>query len=81
MDGRTNLHGVERIKRSFATWEAQPSWVSDPELQAARLVIGNARSPLVFVLRSQPRFTRVYEDPLAVVFVARHPPSPETNGK
>jgi hypothetical protein len=73
IDGRTNLHGVERIKRSYATWSGQPDWERDPELAAARLVIGGAQSPLALLLRRDPRFERVYEDPLAVVFVVRSP--------
>lgn len=78
MDGRTNLHGVERIMRSFKTWSGQPDWDGDPELQAARLVIGNAKSPLARLLRSDPRFQLVYEDQLAVVFVAPLTPAEAT---
>jgi hypothetical protein len=71
MDGRTNLHGVERIKRSYATWSGQPGWERDPELGAARLLIGGVKSPLAMLLRRDPRFELVYQDHLAVVYVAR----------
>jgi hypothetical protein len=71
MDGRTNLHGVERIKRSYATWSGQPGWEGDPELGAARLVIGGVKTPLAILLRREPRYELVYEDRLAVVYVAR----------
>ena len=71
MDGRTNLHGVERIKCSYATWSGQPGWERDPALEAARLVIGGVKSPLALLLRREPRFELVYEDPLATVFIAR----------
>jgi hypothetical protein len=71
MDGRTNLHGDQRMLRSFRTWEGQRGWDSDPELEAARLVIGQSQCALVSLLRHDPRFELVYEDPVATVFVAR----------
>ena len=71
MDGRTNLHGVRRIIRSFKTWGGQPGWESDPELEAARVIIGPADSPLSYLLRRDLRFQLVYQDRLATVFVAR----------
>jgi hypothetical protein len=70
IDGRTNLHGVERIVRSYMTWGGQPGWSDDPELRAARIVIGSSTSPLTHLLRADRRFDLVYDDPLAVVFVA-----------
>jgi hypothetical protein len=75
MDGRTNLHGPRRIQRSIEAWSAQPGWNDDPELAAARLVIGDAKAPLTHLLRGDPRFQLVYEDQLAVVFVARTSPA------
>ncbi len=81
MDGRTNLHGVERIMRSIETWSAQPDWARDPELEAARLVIGITKSPLAQLLRSDPSFQLVYEDQLATVFVARSTPVPGSKPK
>jgi hypothetical protein len=71
MDGRTNLHGVARIMRSFKTWGGEPGWDGDPELEAARLVMGPADSPLAYLLRSDSRFELVYRDRLTMVFVAR----------
>ncbi len=71
MDGRTNLHGVERMKRSYATWSGQPGWDRDPELEAARLVIASVKSPLALLLRREPRFKLIHEDQLAAVFIAR----------
>jgi hypothetical protein len=75
MDGRSNLHGEERIKRSLETWAGRGTWVSDPELDAARLVIAQAEYPLASLLRLDPRFELVYEDEVAAIFVAR--PHPE----
>jgi hypothetical protein len=71
MDGRTNLHGVARIMRSFKTWGGEPGWDGDPELEAARLVMGPTNSPLAYLLRRDSRFELVYRDRLTMVFVAR----------
>jgi hypothetical protein len=70
MDGRANLHGDERIKRSLATWTGKKSWASDPELATARLVIANTNQALASLLRSDPRFELIHEDEVAAVFVA-----------
>jgi hypothetical protein len=71
MDGRTNLHGDERIERSIKTWEGNSGWADDPELKAAQLVIADVNKPLCSLLRFDPRFELVYEDAVAAVFVAR----------
>ncbi|MDM7998222.1 MAG: hypothetical protein QUT30_21340 [Acidobacteriota bacterium] len=69
MDGRTNLHGSQRIKRSIATWNGGPYWASDPELAAANLVIAPRNAALTQLLRQDRGFNLVYEDSLAAVFV------------
>jgi hypothetical protein len=71
MDGRTNLHGDKRLLRSYKTRAGERGWESDPELENSRLVISNSRSPLSSLLRRDPRFELVYEDTVALVFVAR----------
>jgi hypothetical protein len=71
VDGRTNLHGDERLTRLGATWAGAPGWRDDPDLAAARLVLVNASTPLAALLESDQRFERVYTDDLARVFVAR----------
>jgi hypothetical protein len=70
VDGRTNLHGDERIKRSFNTWSGLRGWESDPELMKARLVIGDVNDALTNVMRTDSRFKLVYEDAIAAVFIA-----------
>jgi hypothetical protein len=72
MDGRTNLHGDERIARSIATWSGRPGWDSDPESMQASVVIADATRPLTSLLRTDSRFKLVYEDATALVFVAAH---------
>ena len=71
MDGRTNVYGDARIARSAATWSAAADWASDADLLKANLVIGPVNASLTQVLRLSPRYELVYEDKVAVVFVAR----------
>ncbi len=56
IDGRTNLHGEERLQRNDDTWDARPGWRDDPELEAANLVIGAPSLPLTALLRRDDRF-------------------------
>jgi hypothetical protein len=70
MDGRTNLHGEQRIERSFNTWSGLRGWQSDPELMKARLIIGGTNDALTNLIRQDSRFKLVYEDAIAAVFVA-----------
>jgi hypothetical protein len=70
MDGRTNLHSDQRIERSVNTWSGVRGWESDPELMKARLVIGGVNDALTNLMRMDSRFKLVYEDAIAVVFVA-----------
>jgi hypothetical protein len=73
MDGRTNVHLPERVDRSLATWAGAPGWDSDPELAQASLVVASVNVPLTALLRSDARFQAVYEDDVAVVFIAKPP--------
>jgi hypothetical protein len=69
LDGRTNLHGDERILRIGKTWAAGPGWRDDPDLASAGIVVADAKSPLGCVLVLDDRFELVYEDAIACVFV------------
>jgi hypothetical protein len=69
MDGRTNLHGDQRIEQSFNTWSGLRGWESDPELMKARLIIGDVKYALISLMRTDSRFKLVYEDGVAAVFV------------
>jgi hypothetical protein len=68
MDGRANVHGDERIKRSLATWNGSSHWNEDPELNQAQVVIAQKDMALAALLRLDPRFIVAYEDDTAVVF-------------
>jgi hypothetical protein len=72
LDGRTNLHGDERILRFGKTWAGLPGWDTDPDLTAAGVVIAGVDQPLTELLRRDPRFRAVYEDKVARVFVPNH---------
>jgi hypothetical protein len=69
IDGRTNLHGDERLRRFGRTWCALPGWREDPDLAAAGVVIASPDAALAEQLRHDARFTTAYEDGIAVVFV------------
>jgi hypothetical protein len=71
IDGRTNVYGDQRIERSIATWNAQKDWSSDAQLTSARVVIGPVSAPLIQLLRLDPKYKLVYEDKMAVVFIAQ----------
>jgi len=69
MDGRTNVHGDERVKAYADALRGLPGWEKDPDLNAANLIIWPTKSPLSGLLRCDSRFKQVYSDPQATVFV------------
>jgi hypothetical protein len=69
MDGRANIHGDDRIKRSIATWTGGSHWGEDLELDSAGVVIAQKDMALASLLRLDPRFQKTYQDETAVVFV------------
>ncbi len=68
IDGRTDLYGDEVFSRFHRVEQGSPEWWSDPDLEAARLVLLDRRAQLAGLLYHDPRFQLVYEDPHAVVF-------------
>jgi hypothetical protein len=70
IDGRAALHGSTRMERFTATWNGEPHWINDPDLNSAGLVIGPVKSPLVQLLCTDRRFKKVFEDEISVVFTA-----------
>ena len=69
IDGRTNLHGEQRIDQSLRTWRGILGWHDDPELAAAQVVLIDADSALASLLRLDRRYELIYEDERAAVFV------------
>jgi hypothetical protein len=76
IDGRTNLHGDERLKRHMKTINGlRPLEDEDltgrPGKPGARLVIIRTESPLPDLLTASGRFEVIYRDDLATVLTAR----------
>jgi hypothetical protein len=71
VDGRTNLHGDERLLRIGGVWAGVSGWRDDPDLSTAGVVVANLQQPLATLLQHDDHFEVVYEDELARVFVAR----------
>jgi hypothetical protein len=69
MDGRANVHGDDRIKRSITTWTGGSHWREDSELNAATVVIAQKDMALASLLRLDSRFHVAYQDDTAVVFI------------
>lgn len=71
IDGRTDLYGDEIDTRFFKTQNGDASYVDDPYLNEAQVVLLSKKIPLASVLLSDPRFSLIFQDSLAVVFVRR----------
>jgi hypothetical protein len=71
LDGRTNLHGDEKILRCSNTWAGGTGWENDPDLLAANVVIAEKNMVLTNLLQKDPRFQLIHEDAVALVFVRR----------
>jgi hypothetical protein len=71
LDGRTNVHGEDRILRFSDVWKGKPGWDSDPDLARAHLVLTPRDAAIAALLRFDPRFRVAYEDVQAVVFTRR----------
>jgi hypothetical protein len=71
IDGRTIIHGQQRVLRNWSTVYGRAGWQDDPELARARLVILPKDCPLSGLLAHDARFRRVYGDEIAAVFVGR----------
>ncbi|MEY3881258.1 MAG: hypothetical protein RIQ94_2054, partial [Pseudomonadota bacterium] len=71
MDGRGNVYGDEKIVRSLKIWNGTHDWANDSELAQSKLVIADVNMPLASLLRYDKRFDLVYEDDVAVLFIAK----------
>jgi len=78
IDGRTDLYGEDLDRRFFQTQSGDESYLQDPYLNEAGVVLLQRKMPLARLLMNDPRFEKVYEDELAIVFV-RRPGSDGTN--
>jgi hypothetical protein len=71
IDGRTDLYGDELDTQFFRTQQGDASYVDDPYLNESQVVLLSKQDGLASVLRSDSRFSLIFEDSLAVVFVRR----------
>jgi hypothetical protein len=71
IDGRTDLYGDELDFLFFNSERGDDSYVNDPYLNEAGVVLLDRTKPLATILRGDQRFQKIYEDPLAVVFIRR----------
>ena len=74
IDGRTDLYGDELEELFFKTANGAPTYVNDPYLNQAGVVILQKSNNLVSILQSDSRFQLVYQDALAAVFVRNASP-------
>jgi hypothetical protein len=68
IDGRSNLHGDDRLARAVLTWMGSGDWATDPELKKAKTILLERDCALASILRADPRFCLRYEDEIASVF-------------
>jgi len=69
IDGRTDLYGDAIDQLYFSTQEADPSYVTDPVLNEAGVVILKNKFPIAQMLLTDRRFRLIYKDELAEVLV------------
>ena len=68
IDGRTDLYGEVMDEQYFETQEAEPSYLSDPILNEAGVILLKKKFPIATQLLTDSRFRLVYRDDIAVVF-------------
>jgi hypothetical protein len=70
IDGRTNLYGEDRLRRSIRTWAGLPGWESEPDLLGAAVIVGPRTQRLTELLLERPdEWVAIYEDDVSVVFI------------
>ncbi len=68
IDGRTDLYGDAMDQQYYATQEADPSYLTDPSLNGAGVVLLKKKLPIAQMLLTDRRFRLIYRDDLALVF-------------
>ncbi|HUI84688.1 MAG TPA: hypothetical protein VL240_10715, partial [Candidatus Binatia bacterium] len=71
IDGRTDLYGDATVSRFFQTELGEAGWRDDAYLNESGVVLLRTRDELVRRLEEDPRFDKVYKDPIATLFVRR----------
>ena len=76
IDGRNDLYGDDLDKLFYDSQSATSSYITDPYLNEAGVVILDSTLPLAKILTVDPRFHLVYHDDVATVFGRRSPALP-----
>ncbi len=71
IDGRTDLYGDDLDISFFRSENGDASYVNDPYLNEAGVILLPKTKPLANVLNGDQRFKKIYQDRLAVIFVPR----------
>jgi hypothetical protein len=71
IDGRNDLYGDELDELFISTQRGGESYKQDPYLNEAGVVLIRRSDGLYYALNQDPRFSLVYEDPIAAVFARR----------
>jgi hypothetical protein len=71
IDGRNDLYGDDLDRLFFDTERGEESYATDPYLNEAGVVLLQKSQPLAGLLMSDPRFSLVYQDQMAALFVKR----------
>lgn len=71
IDGRNDLYGDELDKLFYDSQSAQNSYLTDPYLNEAGLVLLDSKLPLAKVLTVDPRFQLIFHDETATVYARR----------
>lgn len=73
IDGRTDLYGDDLDLSFFRSENGDPTYVNDPYLNEAGVILLPKSKGLAMALNGDLRFKKIYEDRLAVIFVPRQP--------
>jgi hypothetical protein len=77
IDGRTDLYGDDLDARFLETGSGEDSYLTDPYLNGAGIILLQREMPLTAVLYRDQRFLNIYEDKLAVIFIRQASGAPE----
>lgn len=69
IDGRTDLYGDDIDTRFFKTQNGDESYKEDPYLNESHVILLPTRTALASVLLSDPNYTLIYQDKLAVIYL------------
>lgn len=68
LDGRTNLHGDQRLKLYHDAWFVPTEPLNLPDLKRCTVIIIEKQAPLAAFIRKDKTWTVAFEDEVAVVF-------------